>query len=95
MGTRLRYTKTRFDELAPPYRVELYELDYPEPKPVLLATVVELQLFTRIFAEETPLPIGDVTKLTFAVTDGPFPGKDFLSGRFLPNWSHSKNSWRG
>jgi hypothetical protein len=74
----LRCTKTRFDELAPPYRVEQYDLDYPQPQPVLFAEIVEKKLFTRAFAEETPLPIGGVTKLTFAVTDG----SDFLEKTF-------------
>jgi hypothetical protein len=68
--TRLLYTKLRFDESAPQYRIEKYELDYPTPKLLFLAEVVEKELFTRHFGEETPLPIGGVTRLTFAVADG-------------------------
>jgi hypothetical protein len=66
-GIRFIYTKTRFDAEKPPYRVELYEVPARVlPLPVL-DDVVKC-VFGRAFLEENPVPIGDVTKLTFSVS---------------------------
>src|SRR5262249_12325144 len=69
-GTRLLYTKTRFDESAPPYRVEALEMAFPSRAVPLLTAVADKGLFSGEFMEEKPLPIGDVSKITFAIGNG-------------------------
>ena len=67
---RLRYTKTRFDETKPPYRVERFQLTGQNPRALTSVGKKLVEMFSGEFAEEHPLPIGDVTKLTFSIGDG-------------------------
>lgn len=67
--TRVVYLKTRFDPDKPPYKSEEFELP-PQPKRMIGYADVAKRLCSETFPEETPAPIGDVTKLTLTVQSG-------------------------
>jgi hypothetical protein len=60
------FSKTRFDELSPPYKTERYVLHLAPAERVDLVALTD-SLLSRTYAEEQKPPIGGATKITVGV----------------------------